>query len=441
MSSRTSVFTKFGRLTLPSKIGVLGGIASIVGLAWLFIAGGPGGTSKAAPSSTPNSHQLTHSGNGNIEQTEVRQEHVGGDAVVNTGDNSTITLVKGASAAAAKRELRREIIGNMLVGDEHLGGIEATVSTCQLWPSQAVAEALSRAQAFVQDRPFATQAYATAKTHPELTDADGWEHVAGFYQHIRDGVVRNRRELTATCEQLLSQGVDKDLLKETLLTWVANTEGNYHALNITGQVALQRLGLSEDEVQQSVVSRLKFLPSAAGWEDGASEMLEERFAQRSPFELIDSLTKADVLQKLRGLSAGDFDGHARLAMRARNMGHEDEARLVFENLADGMVTNDVVVRYAKVGIDQLNNPEAYSSLRGLFVAGFVEGASAGRDAGLQQGDVLIGYDGLPINEFADLERAKRLADSDEVKLLVVRRGERMVLRCAAGPLGTETWEY
>ena len=426
MSQTTNAFTKFGRLTLPSKIGILGGLASIIALGWLIADK----YSAANPSTPPKPEHVSN----------VRQDNVGGDAIVNTGEHSTIHVVKGASSSSARNELQREIIKNIRTADEHLGGIHAMFSTCSLWPSQEVAKVLEQSQSFLRARPFTTDSFAAAKTHSELTDADGWEHVVGFYSHMTDGVVRNRSELTETCQQLLNQGVDKKALTECLTMWINSTEGNYHVLNIAGQVALESIGIADD-LLQTTVTQLKYLPLAAGQKTGVSEMLEKRLKTMSPFQLVDSLTKIDVIEKLKHLATEDFDGHAALAMRARNIGFPEEAKIVFEKLADRMASNMRVVKYAEIGIRQIDDPSTYSSLRGLFVAGFVEGDSAGRSAGLTLGDVLISYDGIPLDDAEDLDRAKRITRSNMIDLVVIRRGERLSLRCKSGPLGTEIWGY
>lgn len=344
-----------------------------------------------------------------------------------------------AELTAARKELVKEIESNLWTANEHLG-LAGTLASGRLWPAEAMAESLELIRIKMDQRPFSSSAYIAAKTRPELIAGDTWNKVEEFYDHLDEGINLNLRDTLETLESVIRMPFpEHELVCSSLETWAGTLEGHYHVLNVLGREALQ--GNVADESLQEMTSHMKFLRNASaefGHADDLSTRLKDACAQapRSPSF---GFHCASLMLELKQLS-GDVQDYVIVAVRSRSLHCESVSRAAYDTIIQRFPDDRVTVIYARTGLRQLDSPDVFLGARGLFVTDFASD-SPGRDAGLHVGDVLLNYEGRPLNTFDELVAAISQARNQTVPATIVRNDTRMEVVLPRGRLGVEFQQF
>lgn len=423
---------RFRRLSFWNKIGVVGAIASVlaVPLAAAFFLLSMRGTSQPALESQTPDVLVKNSGDSGIAIAEFGE----GDVIINPPPRASEEELQ-----AARDELVREIEQNLWTANEHLG-LATVLLESQFWPAKALSADVDLVRTRMRDRPFSRDAFLAARTRSELVAAESWEHVDGFYHHLTEGVERTLRGQLESLESVLRMRSPPSLeVCEALEAWAAGLEGYYHVLVVRGELALDDLLGEEEAGRRTLDMRYLQLASAKIGDEALSTRLRTLCADsvnHDPHSLI-CLTK---LSELRSIPDDNIQMHIEIAVFARSFDCPEVARATYRAMIDRFPTDRISVAYAKTGLAQLDNPEHFRDVRGLFVTDFAS-SSPGHDAGIRMSDVLIGYDDRPINTIDDLIDAIATASVDSVRILVVRGDQIFSVECPRGRLGIEFQQF
>ena len=344
------------------------------------------------------------------------------------------------AADAARIQLALEIRRNLETADRLAGSTESLLQE-NSWPPDQFAAHIRALREQRAEHPFEDAAHKAASAWPSIVRSSAWPAVESAYQTIQQSVAsdlaRAERDLIDLCIQKPAPNADE--IAPFAESWARAAGVAFAALRRHSATALE--GLTPEGLATEPPLALPHLDALA---DDQGESLAARLVahihahQVGPAEKFTAMLCLEIVQeRLPKLHPADIEGHTALASFARRVGCDESAKVVFRRMIELFHEDAVMLEYARTGLDQLEHPERYHATKGLFVTDFAASRSAARDAGIRFDDVLISYDGRPLDlmdEFVDM--IANLEKPQSV-IVLVRKGETLRVTVPRGSLGVE----